>query len=256
MRAVVVLALLVVPAFALAEENPKPKLEIELTAPKELYPDEAVNVKAVIRNAGKESVHVVKCVDGAADALRNMVEYKWKVTKNGQAVSRRTDIVRIDDFVNTITAADLVAVPAGKVMNPELDRFDHRYNLNTPGKYVITLTYIFDPIGRDKADDAVLKKMKDLPAARADGKVEVTIVPFPPAVAAVEDKWKAAQARHQLLVQFAETVAKNPNATAAERDAAAERLKRATANLTEASTEYNAKMAEFRKTRDAERKKK
>lgn len=253
-RAFLALALLAVPALVLADE--KPKLEIEMTAPKELYPDEEVAVRVAIRNAGKETVHVLTAVDGAADGLRNMVEYKWTVTKNGQPMSRRTDIRRIDDHVNTITASDLVAVAPGKTMNPRLERLDYKYNLNTPGKYVIALTYSFDPSGRDKADADVLKTMQKLPAAKAEGKIEVSVVPFPPAVAAALDKMKAAQARHQLLMQFAETVAKNPNATAAERDAAAERLKRATAALDEAAAESNAKMAEFRKKRDEERKKK
>ena len=48
MRAVAVLVVLVLPAFARAED--KPKFTIELTAPKEIYPDETLDIKAAIRN--------------------------------------------------------------------------------------------------------------------------------------------------------------------------------------------------------------
>lgn len=255
MRLLAVAAVLVLPALARAEE--KPKLEIELSAPKEIYPDETLKVTAVIRNAGKEDVHVLPAVDGAFDGLRGVVAYKWTVKKNARVVPRRNDLARFDNMVNAIAANELALVKPGKSVDARVGSFDTYYQIDTPGKYTIALTYEFDPTGADKVESpALLKKLQALPAAAAKGEIEVTLVPFPPAVAAAQDKWKAATARHQLVAQFAELTAKNPNATAAERDEAAARLKRASAVLDEASTEYNLKMAEFRKKREEERKKK
>lgn len=255
MRLLAVVAVLVLPALARAAEQPK--LEIDLSAPKEIYPDETLNVTAVIRNAGKEDVHVLPALDGAFDGLRGMVTYKWTVKKNAQVIARRNDIRRFDNLVNPISASELALVKPGKPVDPRVGSFDTYYRLDTPGKYTITLTYEFDPTGRDPVESpALLKRLQALPAATAKGEIEVALVPFPPAVAAVQDRLKAATARHQLVSRFAELTAKNPNATAAERDEAAGRLKRATAVLAEARDEYDAKLAEFRKKREDERKKK
>ncbi|MBM3980207.1 MAG: hypothetical protein FJ304_07970 [Planctomycetes bacterium] len=250
-----VFALLALPAVARGDE--KPNLKIELTAPDAVYPDETVTVKAVIRNAGKGDVYVLQATDGAYDGLLNMVEYRWSATKNGQRMARRTDVVRIDGVLGFIGADDVVLVKPGQTMTPHNGSVESYYDLRTPGKYALTLTYTYDPLGTDKvATPALLKQMKALPAAKAEGTVEVTVRPFPPALAAAADKLKAAEARHQLVMTFAETVAKNPASTAAERDAAAERLKRATAILTEAKTEHAEKLTAFRKQRDEDRKKK
>jgi hypothetical protein len=250
-----VFALLALPPVARGDE--KPNLKIDLTAPDAVYPDESVVVKAVIRNAGKGDVIVVQATDGAFDGWLNMVEYRWSATKNGQRMARRTDIRRIDGVYGSIGADDLVLVKPGKTMTPHNGPVENYYDLRTPGKYALTLTYTYDPLGTDRvATPALLKQMKALPAAKAEGTVEVTVRPFPPALAAAVDKLKAAEARHQLITTFAETVAKNPASTAAERDAAAERLKRATALLTEAKSDHDEKLAAFRKQRDEDRKKK
>jgi hypothetical protein len=254
MRVAAVLAVLVLSAGARAEE--KPRLQIELTAPKEIYPDEAVTVKAALRNIGKEDLQVLRDVDGAFDGLRNVVSFRWVVKTNGQLVPRRTDIVRIDNFVNTIGAADLVKVPAGKTADLGIGSFETYYNLKTPGKYTIALTYEFDPSAGDKIAPGFRAALDKLSGVTAEGKIELTILPFPVAVAAAGDKLKAAQARQQIARQLAEAVVANPAATAAERDAAAERLKRATAVAAEAAETYAEKLAEFRKKRDEQRKKK
>lgn len=99
--------------------------------------------------------------------------------------------------------------------------------------------------------------MNPRPAVLLDSQtIEVPLHPWSPAIAAAEDKMKAAAARLQIVRQFAETVEKNPNSTAEERDAAAERFKRATIILEETKTEHAAKIAEFKKKRDDDRKKK
>ncbi len=110
MRALAVLAVLVLPEFAHAQ---KPKLELELSAPKEIYPDEVVTMKAVVHNLGKEDAYVMRNVDGAFHGLRNVVDFRYVVKKNGQLVLRRTDVVRIDNLVNTIRPGDLVTVAPG-----------------------------------------------------------------------------------------------------------------------------------------------
>lgn len=254
MRVAVAVLLLAGTCARAADE--KPAFEIELTAQKSLYPDETVALKATVRNAGKGDGFVLGPVDGAFDGLRAMVSYRERVTLNGKAVARRTDIRRIDNYVNTIRPEDLIAVKAGQRAALPLGYVTQYYQFATPGKYELALTYEFDPGAGDKiAGGAFEKQVRALPAAKATGKVEFAVLPFPPAIAAAEDAWKAAQARHQLITTFAETVVKNPASTAQERDAAAERLKRATANLSAASEAYNEKMAEFRKERDAERKK-
>jgi hypothetical protein len=257
MRAVIaaVFAVFALPALACAADE-KPKVEIELTAQKEIYPDEQLRVKAVIRNAGKDEIQVMKNVDGAFYGLRSVVDFRWVVKKNGQLVLRRTDVVRIDDFINTITANDLVKVPAGKEADLGADTFDNHYKITTPGKYTIELRYEFDPSAGDKIEAGLRPKLKNLTAISAEGQVEVTVLSFPLAVTAAEEKMKVAQAKQQIANTLAEAVVKNPNATAAERDAAAERLKRTTALVAEATEDYNAKMAEFRKKREEDRKKK
>src|SRR5436190_8323279 len=90
MRAAVVLAVLALPALARADE--KPKFAIELTAPKEVYPDEAVTVKAAIRNLTTGDVQVLRDVDGAFDGLRGAADFRWVVKFNGQLMARRTDV--------------------------------------------------------------------------------------------------------------------------------------------------------------------
>jgi hypothetical protein len=254
MRAALALLLLAAPLARAADE--KPAFEIELTAQKSLYPDETLALKATVRNAGKGDGFVLGPVDGAFDGLRAMVSYRERVTLNGNRVARRSDIRRIDNFVNTIRTEDLIAVKAGQRAALPVGYVTQYYQFATPGKYEFALTYEFDPDAGDKIEGGAFeKKVRALPAAKATAKVEFSVLPFPPAIAAAEDAWKAAQARHQLITTFAETVAKNPASTAQERDAAAERLKRATANLTAAAEAFNEKMAEFRKERDAERKK-
>jgi hypothetical protein len=234
----------------------KPKFRIELTAPKEIYPDEVPAVSAALKNTGTEDVQVLRDVDGAFDGLRNVVDFRWIVKTKGQLVLRRTDVVRIDNFVNTIDTGDLVKVPAGKSADLGISAFATYYNLKTPGKYTITLTYEFDPSVGDKMAPAARTALTKLSGVRAEGTTELTILPFPVAVSAAEDKMKAAQARQQIARQLAEAVVKNPSATATERDAAAERLKRTTAVMAEATENYNEKLAEFRKKREEERKKK
>jgi hypothetical protein len=86
--------------------------------------------------------------------------------------------------------------------------------------------------------------------------VEVTVLPFPVAAAAAEDKMKAAEARLKIIEQFAVMVEANANSTARQRDEAVERLKRAQAVLDAATADHAAKYAEFRKERDEKRKKK
>lgn len=257
MRAIIVavFAVFALPAIGRAADE-KPKVEIELTAPKEIYPDEYITVKAVLRNAGKDEIQVMKNVDGAFWGLRSVVDFRWVVKKNGQLVLRRTDVVRIDNYINTITANDLVKVPAGKVADLGADNFHTHYKITQPGKYTIELRYEFDPSAGDKIEDGLRPKLKNLTPVSAEGKAEVTILSFPVAVTAAEEKLKVAQAKQQIANTLAEAVVKNPNATAAERDAAAERLKRAAALTTEATADYDAKMAEFRKKREEDRKKK
>jgi hypothetical protein len=254
MRLTTVLAVLFLFAGARAEE--KPKLQIELTAPKEIYPDEVVTVKAALRNGGKEDIQVLRDVDGAFDGLRNVVDFRWVVKTNGQLVRRRTDIIRIDNFINTIGAGDFVKVPAGKTADLGIGSFETYYNLKTPGKYTITLTYEFDPSAGDKIGPGVRDVLNKLSGVTAEGKTELTILPFPVAVAAAADKLKAAQARQQIARQLAEAVVANPASTAAEFDAAAVRLRRATEVVTDATENYNEKLAEFRKKREEQRKKK
>ena len=257
MRTAVVLAVLALPALARADE--KPKFIIELTAPKEVYPDEAVavTVKAAIRNLTKEDAQVLRDVDGAFDGLRGAADFRWVVKFNGQLMARRTDVVRIDNLVNTIRAGDLVKVPAGKAADLGIGfgRIENQYKLQTPGKYTIELRYEFDPSANDKIDPDLLPTLRKLNGVTAEGKAEVTILPFPLEVAKAEEKLKVATAKHQIVTQFADTIAKNPNATAAERDAAAERLKRATAALEEATEAHNTAMEAFRKKRAEDRKK-
>jgi hypothetical protein len=234
----------------------KPAFEIELTAQKSFYPDETVALKATVRNTGKGDGFVFGPVDGAFDGLRAMVSYRERVTLNGKAVSRRSDIRRFDNLVNTIRPGDLIEVKAKQRAALPVGYVTQYYQFTTPGKYEFALTYEFDPAAADKIEGGAFeKKVRALPAVKATAKVEFAVLPFPPAVAAAEDAWKAAQARHQLITTFAETVAKNAASTAQERDAAAERLKRATANLSAAAEAYNEKMAAFRKERDADRKK-
>jgi hypothetical protein len=256
MRAAIVLAVLALPALARAED--KPKFTLELTAPKEIYPDEAITVKAAIHNATKEDTQVLRDVDGAFDGLRGTVDFRWVVKADGKLLARRTDIVRIDNHVNSIGVGDLVKVPAGKTADLGIGfgRIDNFYNLRTPGKYTIELRYEFDPTAGDKTDSDARTALQKLGGVRAEGKVELTVLPFPLQVTKAEEKLKVAQAKHQIVTQFAETLAKNPNATAAERDTAAERLKRATAVLADATEEYTAAMTAFRKQRDEDRKKK
>ena len=98
-------------------------------------------------------------------------------------------------MVNTISESELVAIPAGKVMDPQIGQLETYFDLSTPGKYTITLIYEFDPSGRDKVESTVLlQKMQKLPAARAEGKTEVTILPFPLEVTKADEKVKAATA--------------------------------------------------------------
>jgi hypothetical protein len=255
MRAFSIVLLLVLCPHVLRGEE-KPQVEIVLTTQKEIYPDEKVAVKVAIKNSGKDDVHILQAVDGAFDGLRQFVDYRWAVKREKIAVPQRNDIRRIDNFVNAIQPADLVVVKPGKEMMPHVGEVGDYFKFDTPGKYTITLTYKYTPNTTDKVSSpALLKQLQGLPQITAKGEVELKIVPFPPQVAVAEDQWKAAQARHQLIVQFAQTVEKNPNATAVERDAAAERLKRATAVLAEAKTNYEEKLAIFRKKRDEERKK-
>jgi hypothetical protein len=234
----------------------KPAFEIELTAQKSLYPDETLDLKATVRNTGKGDGFVLGPVDGAFDGLRAMVSYRERVTLNGKAVARRTDIRRFDNLVNTIRPEDLIAVKAGQKAALPVDNATQFYEFATPGKYELALTYEFDPAAADKIEGGALeKKVRALPATKATAKVEFAVLPFPPAVAAAEDALKTARARHQIATTFAQAVAKDPTATAQERDLAAERVKRATANVTAATDALNEKMAAFRKERAAERQK-
>lgn len=255
LAALAVLALPVPPVGARADE--KPKFTIELTAPKEIYPDETLTVRAAIRNHTTEDAQVLKDIDGAFHGLRPAADFRWVVKFNGQLLPRRTDVVRIDNFINTIEVGNLVKVPAGKTADLGIG-FGHietYYKLKTPGKYTVEMRYEFDPTANDKMSADARKAMQKLAGVSAEGKVELTVLVFPLEVAKAEEQLKVATAKHQIVTQFAETIAKNANATAAERDAAAERLKRATAVLNEATENHNAKMAEFRKKRDDERKK-
>jgi hypothetical protein len=259
MRAVVVcLAVLAAPVLAAAAD--KPALVLEVLAPKEVYPDETIDVKAVIRNTGKEDAYVVRAIDGSFDRLRSVVDYKWVVKKGADRVPRRTDVVRIDSQVNALDDADVLLVKAGKQVDPQahgFGQFSQYHDLRVPGKYTIALTYELNPGGREKGSAAANQLIQKQPAVLIESKaVEVTVLPFPPVVAAAEDKMKAASARAQIVRQFAEMVEKNANSTAKERDAAAERLKRAEAALEEATADHAAKFEEFKKKRAEERKKK
>lgn len=258
MRYIAVVALLAIPHFARADD--KPKLAIELTGPKEMYPDEQFAPKAVIHNDGNADVYIVRAIDGSFDNLRSVVSYKWIVKKNGQAVSRRTDVVRIDGHVNGLRPDDVILVKKGKSADPGANGFGNfasYYNIETPGKYTISLSYELTPNGFEKGDANALKLAQSQAAVRVESKpIEVTVLPFPPAIAAAADKVKLAEAKLQIVQQFAETVAKNNNSTAEERDAAAERLKRARAVLDDLTADHAGKMTEFKKKRDEERKKK
>jgi hypothetical protein len=157
----------------------------------------------------------------------------------------------------------VVPVKAGQTADSQADGFGDfttYYLLNVPGKYTITLTYEPNPNGSEKlgaGGDQALKIVQKLPAGRIESKpIEVTVLPFPPAISAAQDKLRLAQAKHQIVVQFADAVEKNPSATKAERDAATERVNRAAEALKDVQDDYEAKMAEFRKKRDEERKKK
>lgn len=253
MRAALVALVL---AAAVARADEKPAFEIDLTAQKSFYPDEYPDIKCTIRNAGKGDGFVFGPVDGAFDGLRAMVSYRERVTFNGQGHPRRNDIRRIDNLVNSIRPEDLLAVKAGQKAAVTVEYVTRLYHFTTPGKYTFALTYEFDPDAADKiTGGAFEKQVRALPAVKATAKVEFAVLPFPPAVAAAEDAWKAAQARRDLLATFAETVRTNPAATADERAAALARVERATANLNAAAEVYNAKMADFRKERAAERQK-
>lgn len=250
-------------AFACAGLCPadeKPKLTLEITAPKEVYPDERVVVKAEIYNGGKDDAHAVRAIDGSFDGLRSVVSYRWVVKSNGKLVPRRTDVVRIDNHVNALRDEDVLAVKAGKSADLQVEgfgRFENFYDLKEPGKYTVVLRYELDPTGREKGSDAANKLVAKQPAVELESKaVEVTVLPWPAALAAAADKVKAAEAKVQIVKQFAETVAKNPNATPAERDAAGERLKRAQAALDEAVAGHVAKLAEFSRKREEDRKRK
>jgi hypothetical protein len=243
-------------AAPLARADEKPAFEIDLTVQKSFYPDEFPDLKCTIRNAGKGDGFVLGPVDGAFDGLRAMVSYRERVTFNGQAHPRRTDLRRIDNYVNAIRATDLVSVKAGQKAQLPVNYVAQFYTFTTPGKYTVALTYEFDPMAADKIDGGAFeKKVRALPAVKASGKVEFAVLQFPPAVAAAEDAWKAARARRELLATFAETVRADPKATADERAAALARVERATANLSAAAEVYNAKMADFRKERAADRQK-
>lgn len=258
MRTLALLALFAFPVSVLAAD--KPDLTIEITAPKSVYPDEQVKVSAVIRNNGKTDAYIVRAIDGSFDNLRSVVAYKWIVKKGGQPQFRRTDVVRIDNMVNALAADDVLLVKAGKTVDPQVGGFGNfpsYHDLSVPGKYTIALRFELNPAGREKGVEKALDPIRDQGAVLIDSEaIEVTVLPWPPAIAAAEDKLKAASARLQIVRQFAETVAKNPNATAEERDAASERLKRAQAVFDEAKIEQAVKVAEFKKQRDEERKKK
>lgn len=256
MRAIAVLVVLALPALARADDPPK--FTIELTAPKEIYPDEQLDVKAAIRNNTKNDAEVLRDIDGAFDRLRAAADFRWVMKKDGKLMAQRKDVVRIDNFINTIDVGDIIKVPAGKTadLGVGFGRIDNYYKFDGPGKYTVELRYEFDPTAADKMSDAAKKAFQNLNGVTAEGKVEVTVLPFPVEVTKAEEKLKVAQAKHQIIKQLADTIAKNPNAPAAERDAAAERLKRATATLEEATTAHNEVMEAFRKKRAEDRKKK
>jgi hypothetical protein len=200
MRALAVVAVLAVPALARADDKPKPKLEIEPSASqKEIYPDENVGMKAVIRNAGKSDVQVMRNVDGAFDGLRGPVSFKWVVKREGQLVPRRKGVVRIDNFLNTIKIGDIITVEAGKTTSLYVDNFDTYYELTAPGKYTIELRYEFDPTAGDKMDDKAKAALKNLTGVSITGKTELTILPFPLAFhrGGARRGGRAAQARHR-----------------------------------------------------------
>ena len=184
MRAVVVcLAALAAPALAAAAE--KPALVLEVIAPKEVYPDEPIDVKAVIHNTGKEDAYVVRAIDGSFDRLRSVVDYKWVVKKGADRVPRRSDVVRIDSQVNSLDDADVLLVKAGKQADPQahgFGQFSQYHDLRVPGKYTIALSYELNPGGREKGSDTANQLIQKQPAVLIESKaVEVTVLPFPPA---------------------------------------------------------------------------
>jgi hypothetical protein len=259
MRSVLICLAVLAPGGLTAADE-KPALVLEVIAPKEVYPDEQVEVRAVFRNAGKTDAYVVRAIDGSFHGLRSVVDYRWVVKKGADRVPRRTDIVRIDDYVNALDDADVLLVKAGKSVDPQVGgfgNFGNHHDLRVPGKYTIALSYELNPAGSEKGSTTALRLVRKQPAVLVEAKpVEVTVLPFPPAVAAAEDRMKTAAARAQIVRQFALAVEANANATAQERDAAAERLTRAEAALVEATAEHATKMEEFRKKRAAERKEK
>jgi hypothetical protein len=171
-------------AAPLARADEKPAFEIDLTVQKSFYPDEFPDLKCTIRNAGKGDGFVLGPVDGAFDGLRAMVSYRERVTFNGQAHPRRTDLRRIDNYVNAIRATDLVSVKAGQKAQLPVNYVAQFYTFTTPGKYTVALTYEFDPMAADKIDGGAFeKKVRALPAVKASGKVEFAVLQFPPAVA-------------------------------------------------------------------------
>jgi hypothetical protein len=252
------LAVLALAPFAAADE--KPSLVLEVTVPKAVYPDEPIAVKTAIRNTGKTDAYVVRVIDGSFDGLRSVVSYRWIVKKGGERVPRRTDVFRIDNYVNALDDADVLLLKPGKAVEPWVGgfgSFENYHDLRVPGKYTVALSYELNPAGSEKGSQKALQLIQKQPAVLIESKpVEVTVLPFPPAVAAAEDKMKTADARAQIVRKFALMVEANANSTAQERDAAAERLKRAEAALEEATAAHAAKFAEFQKKRAEDRKKK
>lgn len=257
MRTLAATGLVLLASASITHADEKPKFTIELSAPKEIYPDEVPSVKAAIRNNTREDATVLRDVDGAFDLLRGTVDFRWVVKRNGQLLPRRTDVKRIDNHVNTIGVQDLVKVPAGKSADLGIGfgNISTYYKFTEPGKYTIELRYEFDPAAGDKVSPAARDALRKLKGVAAEGKVEVAVVAFPAELTAAEGKLKVAQARHQIAQQVAEAVGTNPNATADERAAAAARVERAAAVLKGTQGEYDAKLEQFRKKREEQRKK-
>lgn len=259
--AVACLAVLACAGLGRADDPPKPKLAIELTAPKEVYPDEGVVVKATVCNVGRTDAYVVRAIDGSFDRYRSVVGYWWVVKKDGQVVPPKKQSVIIDYYTpSPLADADVVLVKGGKEADMRVHvvgDIQEYYRFNVPGKYTIKLNYELHPDGTEKGSKEALKLIREQPAVQVESEaVEVTVLPWPAAVAAAADKVKLAEAKVQIVKKFAEGVVNNPNSTAADRDAAGERLKRAQAALDEATAEHVTRLIEFNKKREEERKKK